>query len=446
MIGILLKSLTPIFQALTPIIEPLARAFAPLIELLGAGLLIVVQLITPAIVLFAQGLEKVTTFIKNTVLAGFRFIVDALNKLPFIDIQIDLANTGDSFDAMSGQIATAGTMAGTASTAVSGFATATDAEKIAADKAKTATDLWAQAARENEAAAKPLTTVLGTLSDEMDETYTATDSLGIIIGKTVPQVSALTTQYIAENKAAAILTPTLGALSDEMDEAYTATDNLGVIIGASRGPAVDLANAIDQMTMDIENAQTAADLNKAAFAGLTPELMAAAIALGIFKGEVAGVGSAASAGGSGPGGTDSGDTPALGSGGNAGNPDGSSKGGLDAGEVERGLQNRPVGSWIRDRYSGGYWIKIREPRGNNDRTGTGYPRWARHVRTLPSATGSSGGDGSSTDRGGSPTGGAGGDGGNRSGFNPLDTDLGRLEILRGRFQRRLIGDHRKGKR
>ena len=82
----------------------------------------------------------------------------------------------------------------------------------------------------------------------------------------------------------------MGILSDEMDEAYTATDNLGVIIGASKGPAVDLANAIDQMTMDIEDAQAAADLNQAAFNGLTPELQAAAIEMGIFRGEVVEVG------------------------------------------------------------------------------------------------------------------------------------------------------------
>ena len=202
--------------------------------------------------------------------------------------------TGGSFDAMAVQIADCRRkMSGTATTAVSGFATATDAEKIAADKAKIATDLWAQAARENEAAAKPLTTQIGILSDEMDEAYTATDSLGVIIGKTVPQVSALTTQYVAENAALILLNPKMDVLTGEMDEMYTASDNLGVIIGASKGPANDLANAIDQMTMDIENAQAAADLNKAAFAGLTPELMAAAIALGIFKQEVAGVGAAA---------------------------------------------------------------------------------------------------------------------------------------------------------
>ena len=325
----------------------------PLVELFGAGLLIAVQLITPAIVLFARGLEKVTTFIRDTVLAGFRFVVDALNKLPFVDIQVDLQATAGSFDAMAVQIETAGAMAdtaagqtdglatatktagtaagtatgqtaglatatetagikagtaagqttalgtatatagmqaGTATTAADQLAEATRLEAEAADKAKIAADLWAQAARENEAAARPLTTQIGILSDEMDEAYTATDSLGVIIGRTVPQVSALTTEYILQNMAATPLSRTMGILSDEMDEAYTATDNLGVIIGASKGPAVELANAIDQMTMDIEDAQAAADLNQAAFNGLTPELQAAAIEMGIFRGEIVEVG------------------------------------------------------------------------------------------------------------------------------------------------------------
>ena len=205
---------------------------------------------------------------------------------------------------MAVQIETAGAMAemaagqtdglamatGTATTAAGKLATATDLEAAAADKAKIAADLWAQAARENEMAARPLTTQIGILSDEMDEAYTATDSLGVIIGRTAPQVSALTTLYIAQNMAAKPLSTTMGILSDEMDEAYTATDNLGVIIGASKGPAVDLANAIDQMTMDIEDAQKAADLNQAAFEGLTPELQAAAIEMGIFRGEIVEVG------------------------------------------------------------------------------------------------------------------------------------------------------------
>ena len=131
---------------------------------------------------------------------------------------------------------------------------------------------------------------MATLSDEMDETYTATDSLGIIIGKTAPQVSALTELYIAQNMAATTLSPVMGALSDEMDEAYTATNNLGIIVGASKGPAADLAAAVDTMKMRIEEAQKAADLNEAAFRLLTPELQAAAMEMGLFREEIVEVG------------------------------------------------------------------------------------------------------------------------------------------------------------
>ena len=174
---------------------------------------------------------------------GSRFIVEQLNKLPFVDIQVDLDSHGLVVSTRwPCRLRRQGLWRMTAATStVAALATATDAEKIAADKAKTATDLWAQAARENKAAAEPLTTQIGILSDEMDEAYTATDSLGVIIGRTVPQVSALTTEYIMQNMAAMPLSRTMGILSDEMDEAYTATDNLGVIVGASKGPAVDLA-------------------------------------------------------------------------------------------------------------------------------------------------------------------------------------------------------------
>ena len=282
-IGVLLQSLTPILLALTPAIEPLARAMVPLVELFGAGLLIAVQLITPAIVLFAEGLEKVTTFIKNTVLAGFRFVVDALNKLPFVDIQVDLATTGSSFDTMAVQIETAGAMADDAEPKIKGAGDAIDGTgeqsgrntakfKALEDRIRTTTEatgglakLEARVAREREINAKA--------------------------AERAATAAALWTRAADENRAAANrLTPVMGALSDEMDETYTATDNLGVIIGGTKGPAVDLANAIEMMTMEIEDNQKAADLNRMAFEGLTPELQAAAIEMGIFRGEIVEVG------------------------------------------------------------------------------------------------------------------------------------------------------------
>ena len=148
-IGVLLESLTPILLALTPAIEPLARALVPLVELFGAGLLIAVQLITPAIILLANGLENVTTFIKNTVLIAFQFIVDQLNKLPFVDIQVELGKTGDSFDMMAVQIANAGDAADAATGGTAEFADAADSfadaatdGRIATSAAITATEQW----------------------------------------------------------------------------------------------------------------------------------------------------------------------------------------------------------------------------------------------------------------------------------------------------------------
>ena len=91
-------------------------------------------------------------------------------------------------------------------------------------------------------------------------------------------ITALWTRVADENATAT------GRLTGEMDELYTANDRLGVLIGASKGPAVDLANAIDDMTTRINDAQTAAALNQAAFDALSPAMMAAAIELGIFKG------------------------------------------------------------------------------------------------------------------------------------------------------------------
>ena len=44
------------------------------------------------------------------------------------------------------------------------------------------------------------------------------------------------------------------------------------------------------MTMEIEDNQKAADLNRMAFEGLTPELQAAAIEMGIFRGEIVEIG------------------------------------------------------------------------------------------------------------------------------------------------------------
>ena len=277
LVGILLDTLTPIIKALAPAIEPLARALAPLIELLGAGLLIVIQAITPAIILFAQGLEKVTTFIRDVVLSAFRFIVDQLNKLPFIDIQVELDKTGDSFGAMAVQVADAGKMSDDAAPKVEATGDAIEeAGKQAGKKGQgRATDQFlalVDGIRATTEATGGLSRLELRLANERAFNAAAADRAATI--------TALWTRVADENAMAT------RRLTDEMDEAYTANDRLGVIIGGSRGPAVDLANAIDAMTTQITEAQTAADLNQAAFDALSPAMMAAAIELGIFRGKI----------------------------------------------------------------------------------------------------------------------------------------------------------------
>ena len=103
-VGVLLEGLTPVIVALTPAIEPLARALIPLVEILGTNLLIAVTLLTPLITLAARGVEFLTTGLQTFINAGINFVIDQLNKLPFVDIQLQIGNTGDRFKAMQGQI------------------------------------------------------------------------------------------------------------------------------------------------------------------------------------------------------------------------------------------------------------------------------------------------------------------------------------------------------
>ena len=106
--GSCLKGLTPVIKALTPAIEPLARALIPLVEIFGVNLLIAVTLLTPLITFAAQGIAFLTTGLQTFINAGINFVIDQLNKIPFVDIQLEISSTGDSFDRMSAQIEAAG--------------------------------------------------------------------------------------------------------------------------------------------------------------------------------------------------------------------------------------------------------------------------------------------------------------------------------------------------
>ena len=106
LIGVLLQALTPAIVALTPAIEPLARAITPLVELLGIGLLGAVLLLTPAITLAANGIEKITSFIRDATLNTIDFVIRQLNRLPFVDIEFDVNALAGSFDKAAASIKT----------------------------------------------------------------------------------------------------------------------------------------------------------------------------------------------------------------------------------------------------------------------------------------------------------------------------------------------------
>ena len=300
LIGVLLEGLTPILLALTPAIEPLARALTPLIELLGAGLLIVIQAITPAIVLFAQGLEKVTTFIRDVVLGAFRFIVDQLNKLPFIDIQANLDATGGSFDAMAGQIETAGDKAevGSGKVASLGSAIATTTESLGVqiqaeyDAAAASTFLSGQTAL-TEKQTEDLAIVMADFEISMD------DAAGATIRATVAaraSEEATGKVIIADYDAAAastFLSGQTGLTASQARKLAIVMEDFETNMASSAPPVSALDQAIADMTTQITEAQTAADLNSEAFAALSPELMAAAAELGLFGQTVSKVGDAA---------------------------------------------------------------------------------------------------------------------------------------------------------
>ena len=260
LIGVLLESLTPVIVALTPAITPLARALTPLVKLMGTGLLVAVELLTPGIALLAEGLGYATRTIQTVVLSGIRFVVDQLNRLPFVDIQANLDVTGGSFDAMALQIQNAGDAAGigagtaegnfralTGSTMGVGSAAAAaavplgilqqreldaasatellrlsvimntdatsfqqqanmraaEAAEAAAEAAEASADLWARVAEENAAAADRIVTSFDLVNQEMDEMYTASNAVGLAMAQAVQPIEEAGEAIEAAGMAAA---------------------------------------------------------------------------------------------------------------------------------------------------------------------------------------------------------------------------------------------------
>ena len=191
LIGVLLENLAPVITALVPAIEPLARALTPLIELMGAGLLVAVQLLVPGITLLAQGLEYVTSTIRDVALQGIQFVVDQLNKLPFVNIEANLTRSGLAFDAMAIQIKNAGDEAGKesgngATAKVKALAEVVEETGRAADNStRFMSGLQFQlldAASNTEILRNNLATANGTFMATIEATRTSVDSLTILEG------------------------------------------------------------------------------------------------------------------------------------------------------------------------------------------------------------------------------------------------------------------------
>ena len=239
------------------------------------------QVITPAIILFAQGLEKVTTFIKNTVLAGFRFIVDQLNKLPFVDIQADLDATGGSFDAMAVQIETAGAMSDDAT-----------------PKVKATGDAIEATGKQSERNTAQFNSLVGRIK----ATTEATGGLAMLEARVGRERVIRTAEAAKEAEATAELgrrnlqnakAAQIGLTASQARKLAIVMEDFETNMASSAPPVSALDQAIADMTTQITEAQTAADLNSEAFAALSPELMAAAAELGLFGQTVSKVGDAA---------------------------------------------------------------------------------------------------------------------------------------------------------
>ena len=284
-VGVLLESLTPVIRALTPAIEPLARALIPLVEIFGTNLLIAVNLLTPLITLAARGVEFLTTGLQTFINAGINFVIDQLNKIPFVDIQLEISSTGDSFESMQAQIMAAGDAAGT------GPGTTEGKMKALADGVMGAGDAAAAAAP-----------ALGILQQRELEAANATELLRLSI---VNNTAATSFQKQAQDAAAAAALEMEAALIAQGLAAGAGrqeADLLSLSMGTMREgftrtspEAATLAERIEAMTFKIMDAQTEAGLAEMAFAGLSPEMQMAAAELGLFGQAVTEVGAAAAA-------------------------------------------------------------------------------------------------------------------------------------------------------
>ena len=291
-VGVLLKSLTPVIVALTPAIEPLAMALIPLVEIFGTNLLIAVQLLTPLITFAAQGIAFLTTGLQTFINSGINFVIDQLNKLPFVDIQLKIGNTGNSFDEMTAQIAAAGDAAGTGPGTAEGkmraLADGVMAAGVGTNSLSDATEAW----RIRQLAAHQETDLFALSLGELTQTTAFSEEAN----RKAAESTALWTRVAEENaEVAGRVVTVVDLVNDEMDEMYTASTSLGTAVALAVQPVSDLDQRIADMTMQIMDVQTEAALAEDAFAALSPEMQMAAKELGLFGMRVTEVAGAAAA-------------------------------------------------------------------------------------------------------------------------------------------------------
>ena len=292
-VGVLLDALTPVIVALTPAIEPLARALIPLVEIFGTNLLIAVNLLTPLITLAAEGVGFLTTGLQTFINFGINFVIDQLNKIPFVAIQLEIDNTGDSFTAMQGQIMAVGDAAGTGPGTAEGNMRALAGSTMEAGEAADEVALAAREAARTQASYADSQRIVDEVTANADarlEAYAIRLRLASMEVTTADRSLALMAEVT--NRAAG----SVDQLAHDMDLLDGDVSDLFQNIMTVATPAVsELDQRIADMTMQIMDAQTEAGLAEMAFAGLTPEMQMAAAELGLFGQRVTEVGNAAAA-------------------------------------------------------------------------------------------------------------------------------------------------------
>ena len=294
-VGVLLESLTPVIKALTPAIEPLARALIPLVEIFGTNLLIAVTLLTPLITFAAKGIAFLTKGLQTFINQGITFVIDQLNKIPFVDIQFELATTGNSFDRMATQIEAAGDESETAEPKVKMLADGVMEAGEAADEVALAAR---EAARTQASYADSQRIVDETTAnaDARLEAYAKRLEISRMATDDAAQSVALMNRAVEENAAAASMAT---IVVDELSGGFGAALPPIMAMTFEQQQAAVAARLLGEHTNDmarqIEEAQAAAQLNEDAFAALSPEMQAAAAELGLFGQRVTEVGDAAAA-------------------------------------------------------------------------------------------------------------------------------------------------------